>query len=270
MLYNAQIGSETDIGGGRENQDDCFHFVKPEHGLIVAVMLDGHGREVGKIAANSARQYLEKFCADGLNLLLTDPKAWLIEAHNNAHYYIKQSFKTELEELGFETMEDIAAGYLLKRKPNTQSWSCVHGGSSSTMLVLLKNNLYIANVGDSSAILSTNYPVLTSTCINYIAESALSSTSPLAALRGSLVSQYMALNPDGEEPAKNTLVITAEHSPESPYEFYRLREFRARETDPNQPSLLVVYDSPSHEKPRCNPVFEVDEAGQATVTNQGK
>jgi hypothetical protein len=65
-------------------------------------------------------------------------------------------------------------------------------------------------------------------------------------------------------------VLTAEHSPESPYEFCRLREFRCREGEPTQPSLMVVYDSPSHDKARCSPVFELNDEGTPCVTNKGR
>ena len=43
------IGS-TDIGGGRENQDDFFVWENPSRGLMVTGVLDGHGRDVGKVS----------------------------------------------------------------------------------------------------------------------------------------------------------------------------------------------------------------------------
>lgn len=39
----------TDIGGGKENQDDCFVWENPARGLMVIGVLDGHGRDVGKV-----------------------------------------------------------------------------------------------------------------------------------------------------------------------------------------------------------------------------
>jgi hypothetical protein len=57
--------------------------------------------------------------------------------------------------------------------------------------------------------------------------------------------------------ASKVLVLTAEHSPECPYEFDRLRKFRCRENDPNQPALFVVYDSSTHDKSLCNAVFDI-------------
>ena len=56
---------------------------------------------------------------------------------------------------------------------------------------------------------------------------------------------------------------------ECPYEFVRLRDFRPREGDTKQPSLNVVYDTPSHEKARCPSVFVLNDDGSPIVTNKG-
>ena len=265
--FQFQVGYETDIGGGKENQDDFLFFAKPDLGVVVLCMFDGHGREVGKIAANSARQCLLNLCENNIQDLITNPTLWLISAHEKAHQHIKNCFKTELISQGYEISEDERSGYLLKRKSSTQTWTCVHGGSSSSIIVIIGSEIFIANVGDSSGILCCNFPILEKSFIKHIKDSAISENSKLLSMRGSMHSQY--INEDNLKKS-DTLVITAEHSPESPYEFYRLREFRHKEDDINQPSLLVVYDSPSHEKSRCNPVFNLDENGNANVTNNGK
>lgn len=41
-----QIGYDTDIGGGKENQDDCFVWTNVKEEICVVCVLDGHGREV--------------------------------------------------------------------------------------------------------------------------------------------------------------------------------------------------------------------------------
>jgi hypothetical protein len=76
----------------------------------------------------------------------------------------------------------------------------------------------------------------------------------------------------GEAAARcKTIMITQEHSPECPQEFYRLRAFRPHAEDPHQPSMYVIYDSPGTEKALCPPIFSVDRAsGEASVTNRGR
>jgi len=67
----------------------------------------------------------------------------------------------------------------------------------------------------------------------------------------------------------DTVIITAEHSPESPSEFTRLRTFRCNEEDPRFPSLSVVYDSQSANRLECPPVFRLDEHGAPHVLGNG-
>ena len=70
-------------------------------------------------------------------------------------------------------------------------------------------------------------------------------------------------------------LATADHSPEAPTEFERIRRTRCVAGNPAQPLLLIVYDSPSGvgNKAACPPVFELngaDSAAAPRVTNRGK
>lgn len=272
--------------------------MKKDDNLIVLCVLDGHGREVGRIAAESAKSCLFQHLDDNYSSLIASPVDFLINCHAIAHEHIKKSFQAELEGQGFEVSVS-EEGYLLKRKQPQDQWACVHGGTSCSMVALVGQTLYTANVGDSSGILCAAYPVLHQTETNqYITDAALSSSgggggaSPGRAdsgRKGCASHHIAAASPDSaaavSPPAdsngySNTLVITAEHSPESPYEYRRLREFRRRVGDASLPSLMVVYDSNSHDKNRCNPVFEEDTATAAEgegssssnlrITNKGR
>ena len=53
--FRWQVGCDTDIGGSKENQDDYFVYECKEKGVIVLCILDGHGRDVGKAAAETVR-----------------------------------------------------------------------------------------------------------------------------------------------------------------------------------------------------------------------
>jgi len=73
-------------------------------------------------------------------------------------------------------------------------------------------------------------------------------------------------------------LVTADHSPEAPTEFERLRRTRPQNTNTNTvlvPELLMVYDSPSgaHSKASCPPIFDVnkqDPTAPPRITNNGK
>ena len=70
-------------------------------------------------------------------------------------------------------------------------------------------------------------------------------------------------------------LVTADHSPEAPTEFERIRRMRCQNGNPAEPMLLMVYDSPSGggNKAACPPVFQLDKGNPAalpSVTNRGK
>lgn len=259
-----QVGYDTDIGGGKENQDDYFVWQNYALGICVICVLDGHGREVGKIAAVAAKNSMIKFCQDNFMDLLNNPSNWLASAHEVAHNSIKTSFQTELTKQGYEVQE-VPEGYLLKRKNSSYPWTCIHGGSSCSIVAIVGCHLYISNVGDSSATLCTNQSVLKRDMIKYIRDSAVNESSFLHANRNLILGSELKnissnAGSDEVEPQEpsplTSLTITSEHSPESVYEYVRLAEYRAREEDPEQPALFVVYDTPNCEKSKCQPVFD--------------
>ena len=161
---------------------------------------------------------------------------------------------------GFE-VEDTPEGYLRRRRFAGNAWTCIHGGTSCSIIAIVGYNLYIANVGDSSGTLCCPKTVLSKAHIHHLGDSAI----PPAITADNVAS--VSINIDGPT---DTLVITAEHSPESVFEFCRLRSFKHREGNAHQPSLVVVYDSSSHDKTQCAPVFDVDVAGRPSITNNGK
>eukprot|EP01038_Epipyxis_sp_PR26KG_P015080 gene15080-20290_t len=270
-----QVGLETDIGGGRENQDDCLIWFRRELNICIICVLDGHGREVGKIASESAKNCLMLYFEENHLNLLQSPSDFLHHAHEVAHEHIKQSFKLELQRQGYEVME-AQEGYLMKRKVPIQHWSCIHGGTSCSIVAFVNSVLYIANVGDSTGILCSTHSVFKESDIHYLRDAAFSSSDTFQRHKHTNTSTDMEIVDNNtsvtmtiaDESYTNTLLITSEHSPESIYEYERLRSFRPREGDPSSPSLVVVYDASSHDKSKCNPVFEINE-GVITVTGKG-
>lgn len=249
-----QLGYETDIGGGKENQDESFVWIRREFNLIVLCVLDGHGREVGKVAATAAKISLLQFFEGEYTSLLLNPVESLVRAHQIGHDSVRQAFRAELERQGFQVKESDD-GYLMKRRSQMDYWSCVHGGTSCTIVALVGNSLYISNVGDSTAILCTARPVLHKSLLQHQVDAAF------CPAYGGIDDQYandfrVAETEDPSKFLNKILVLSAEHSPESAYEFNRLRRCRHREDDPSQPALFVVYDSSTHDKSLCNPVFD--------------
>ena len=260
-----QLGFETDIGGGGENQDECFVWSHPTEKLCVLCVLDGHGREVGRIAAVAAKGRLLRFFEESFNELAADPVQTLIRAHDVAHDHIKATFKSELENQGFQVMEDPQAPYLLKRRSSVQVWAHVHGGTSCSIVALVGSTMYIANVGDSTGTLCCNVPVLSRSMIDYIGDAGVEDAAKHEAKVAEVNAELLS-----DTTASDTIMITSDHSPENLAEFHRLREFKQRDGDPQQPALLVVYDYPATDKIHCPPVFEVLADGTPRIAGRPK
>jgi serine/threonine protein phosphatase PrpC len=252
-----QLGCDTDIGGGRENQDESFVWIRKEYNLIVLCCLDGHGREVGRIAALAAKASLIQFLETNHLDLLNNPVEFLVRAHETAPQAKKETLRQELEKQGLFVRESDD-GYLMKRRSGLDYWSCVHGGTACTLVALVGKTVYIANVGDSTAILCSAHPLLNKSILQYQVDAARNSSYNGHSLPQSDVSASSSLFKDSPcaEELNRYLLLSAEHSPESPYEYDRLRRFRQRENDPSQPALLVVYDSSTHDKSLCHAVFD--------------
>lgn len=273
----AQCGSDTDIGGGRENQDDCF--IHTSAGIVILCVLDGHGREVGKVAANTARQTLIAYFTQCCPILAAreDVRAatyeCLVQAHNIAHAAIRDAFRAEMESQGYE-VEEAEGGFLRKRRAPSKIWSCVHGGSSCSIVAIVKNMCYVANVGDSSGIICGYHKVLNQAMMIPIGDAAKGGILPASKdeeNKDSMAVEARTTNNNfvtGQQKI-DTVIITAEHSPECPEEFIRLRSFRSNEQDPRFPSLSVVYDSPSANRSECPLVFRLDEHGAPHVLDNG-
>ena len=252
-----QVGSDTDIGGGRENQDDYFIWERPDEGVCILGVLDGHGRDVGKLAAQTGKRFLSQYFEQNYGVISSDPLKYLAEALQQCHLEIKNAFRTELTKNGFEVSES-PEGYLMKRRlASQQSWLCVHGGTSCTVTALIGRVIYTANVGDSSAILCSSSSVLKPSQLVYVGDAA--NTEPSSGSMPIL---------EGDRDT-DMIVITAEHSPESVAEYDRMLKFRKRERDPRYPALHVVYDSPGQEKIKCPPCFDIDATGNPVLTNNG-
>jgi len=229
------VGEATDIGGGSVNQDtyEVFRTGASKENLVLAVF-DGHGRELGELAAIVARDKIRSLLEKDeiMNQVFDDPEGTLTDVFRHAHNEIKARFRQKYEEANFQVRE-TDEGYLIKRKTSADSWTCTHGGTTGTVVIIFgaTNRMIVANVGDSTALF-------------------------------------------GGVDENNDIVfqeLSAEHSPESVTEFKRARAFRSDETGV-MPEMRFVYDSsPCFFKNQCPPVFEVDpkDANNVRVTGKG-
>lgn len=257
------MSSRTDIGGMSENQDDCFIWHHEQSGSIVFGVLDGHGRDVGKLAAQTVKAFMQDWLSRRWEEVLADPAAGFRMMFTEANTSMKATFKAALQREGWTVREEC--GYLIKRRGLTSPWSCVHGGTSGSVIALVEGKtILIANVGDSSATLTVSDCRLERTDIvqrAFWAEGGgvFHDTPPET---GTVGDPAVASDP------VQTLILTADHSPESLREYGRMLLTHPHPQKPTVPHLSAVYDSSS--KLKCLPVFENDASGQPFVTGRGR
>ena len=157
----------------------------------------------------------------------------------DAHAAIKRTFRKKYEDAGWQ-VEERPEGYLVKR-PNKQApWTCTHGGTTATVVVILDGRtMIVSNVGDSTAL-------------------------------------WGGKTSGGQLAFKE---LSAEHSPESVDEYVRcLRTHpEATATDgngvdhPAVPQLRFVYDAQAFSKNQCPKIFRRDATSSKgfSVTNKG-
>lgn len=75
---------------GKQNQDDFFYSELGDGNIVIGVF-DGHGRELGQLAANTAKKTIrELLTAPGaLDRVVSDPQGVLTEMFAEAHRQIK-------------------------------------------------------------------------------------------------------------------------------------------------------------------------------------
>jgi serine/threonine protein phosphatase PrpC len=232
-----KYASATDIGGGQTNQDAFDSFELPEDNCVVFGVYDGHGRELGELASTVARDTIKAALSEPgcIARLRENSEEVLVEVFKKGHIAIREAFRQKYVATGWE-VQDTEDGFLIKRQAPNQAWTCTHGGTTATVVVILDGwRMIVANVGDSTA------------------------------LWGGIDAEAQTLHRE----------LSAEHSPESVEEFERVRKFRPADghapapTGP-LPEMRFVYDAPSFSKSQCPPIFELGATGSIRVTGNGR
>lgn len=241
---------------GKVNQDAFLLWDAGDGKNYVLGVFDGHGRELGQLAGATARDAFREYMgkAETFAKLREDPKTTCELAFQFAHDAIQKAFRDYYTNAGWN-VSDAPEGYLLRRRHESQAWMCVHGGTTGTMCAVVDGRyVVVANVGDSTAILCGTSDAEILRPIGEWASRGTSKSVAQAAGSGSR-SAYLQLSQD--------------HSPESPSEFVRMREFRPCPHRANHPELLFVYDTLSASKLACPPIFVVGSDASCTATNRG-
>lgn len=246
----------TDPGVVRkQNQDVMFTHSNGKH-LILAIF-DGHGRELGKRAAIIAKDSFALNFQDASDAIYdqleAEPELTLRKMYTQAHLAIKAAFSKYYKDMGYSIKEITPGGYLMKRLHRSKPYTCVSGGTTVTLAVVLNGKrLIVSNVGDSDAL-------LLGTSLNYSDLHAHTVHGPPIACP----------EPEdtGDEAAASPLILTADHSPESSFEYKRIAQLRSSAKDSKKPELLFMYDIAR--SGRRTPIFKQDEEGEPIASKEG-
>jgi len=249
----------------KENQDDSFVWRHDASNSVVIGVFDGHGRDVGKLAAVHAKAHIVEWLDKNFDRLLSNPSETFKSLFEETHSSILQAFKKHLTSKGWTVKE--TGGYLIKRRSMSNPWTCAHGGTTCSIIVILgKNRIITANVGDSTGLISCKNRNINK---NELLQLSLWPESGGIIEECNENDKNKKSNCENKEIGKNALIITADHSPESIREFYRLRNSHPYPREPILPHLSIVYDSPNANKMKCQLVFQFNENGEPFVTGNG-
>ena len=119
-----RVGAIKDPGvDGKENQDDYGCWEAEDGSTKIYIVLDGHGRELGKIASKAAKDamlgYLTK--PSSLANLRKDAPTVVETAFETAHTAVRDAFLEYYAAQGMLTQVE-EGGYIVKRHPAHQIW----------------------------------------------------------------------------------------------------------------------------------------------------
>lgn len=285
--YEIRMAGTTDPGvAGKQNQDDFYIYESADRQVIVAAVFDGHGREMGQMAAKVAKVFVREELArpEVQDRLRADPLPVLTLTFARAHKAIEDAFRKHYEELGW-LVERAPEGYLTRMNKNrTGPLMCIHGGTTATVLIILDGRrVVVANVGDSTAIISglgsttgnlqniTDWtPMPPHIPVAAAATGAARSAGSDGSAASTAISPLPPVVPVPAEVTSSYMELSADHSPESHSEFQRMHAFRPHSTLPHHPELLFVYDTLTSSKLSCPPIFDVDSrSGKTQKTERG-
>ena len=253
---NFRWGGIKDPGvAGKENQDDYLVWESDDKRVILLCVLDGHGRELGKIASKAAKDaFFEYFSSPSTAVKLRqDAETTMENGFSLAHAAVRESFLRYYKQRGLVTKVE-EGGFIVKRHPSSSIWHCVHGGTTASVAIILDRRILIsANVGDSTTLLCGlgGNAHETEACL-------YKSSDP------ELVKRTTSNAPC------DCSVLTSDHGPENPNEFYRMRQVRPCPVRGKKFSeMLFVYDGSARAKADCNQIFRVNNDESVLVTNNG-
>jgi serine/threonine protein phosphatase PrpC len=220
-------GLATDIGGGRENQDTVCCFQNSD--ILANCIFDGHGTD-GKWVAEVCKLNTERLISENSDRLLLDPVNALSELFSELKTILSVKTVERFSQKNRECKIEPSGVIFIKGLFNDIWQPLVNGGATMTITILIKKTLklYIANVGDSDAMLCSSKQIFRQDDLKCETELKDGLKEENGLKEGIPVSNY--------------IMLTANHSPTNLDEYVRMRSKAACPTNPNKSLIDVIYD----------------------------
>lgn len=258
------VSAITDPGGaGRVNQDAYFTLCDEANAAMVLGIFDGHGKETGCEAANTAKMFFknqfERYCKADYARLEEDPERVFQQMYVSCHLLLRGVLRSNYERRGYEVMEVHPAGFLMRKDKNTHEYACIRGGTTVTIVVILDGGRKIitSNVGDSAAILGADRPVFRNAQLKTFGDNS-----------GTLIDSEQQKSDAVSACVESTLVLTGDHAADSESEFQRVRTMDRCKSDSKMPALRFLYDTADPRNKRM-PIFHVSRQGEVAKHANG-
>lgn len=225
-----KFGVETDIGGNNpKNQDYWFQWKNNEKRQCLFGIADGHGtygEVVARLSSKTILEYIET-----------------VDLETDTLAILHRCFTLCNEKFG-----DICPHW---------SDTTTLGGTTLTVVAIVNNKIYVANVGDSPVYLCTESPVLKRSMIRYEMDCAVD-----PALH--LLSED---EHDDDDKLCSTIELTRSHAADNVREFDRIRKQHPSSEKPGYPRLNFLYDNHGLRKNLGDSIFTVEDESLVPVKN---
>jgi serine/threonine protein phosphatase PrpC len=239
-------GLATDIGGGRENQDTVCCFQNSD--ILANCIFDGHGTD-GKWVAEVCKLNTERLISENSDRLLLDPVNALSELFSELKTILSVKTVERFSQKNKECKIEPSGVIFIKCLFHDIWQPLVNGGATMTITILIKKTLklYIANVGDSDAMLCSSKQIFRQDDLKCETGLKLEEglKDGLKEEKGLKEEEHCSWGVRGlgiEVPVKDYLMLTANHSPTNIDEYVRMRSKAACPTNPNKSLIDVIYD----------------------------
>ncbi|OQS04768.1 hypothetical protein THRCLA_03019 [Thraustotheca clavata] len=229
----------TDPGNPiKENQDTFFTIQFKDH--VAMGVFDGHGKACGLLASSTARDFFHaKFSInDTYAELEAHPEQTMRKLFHECHLAIKEALRQRYL-AARNNVQDRKGSFLVIKPTLLQKSILVQGGTTASIAIILHGiKLICANVGDSSALLSSATAKLQTSSWKSLQEIDMlrvhNNQGPTFSHPGDL---------DAEQVKPPLLVIlSGDHSPEALVEFHSVAKSRPQTNHPHLPELMFLYD----------------------------